>query len=191
MELKKFVPTKFYKIGYSIVFGCLCGLFVFGIYSSRLHSYFSDNPNTCINCHIMNLFYITWFHSSHRNQTTCNDCHIPHENTVKSLWFKLNDGLRHSTLFTFNAYPQVIRLREAGAKVVQENCIRCHKEQINYVFPFVQQNGFHKDEQSYCWNCHREVPHGRIASQASTPYGRVPVNYQLTPDWLKKYISNE
>jgi len=186
--MDKLAPNRTYKIGYSIVLGCLCGIFIFGVYASRVHSYFSDEPTGCLNCHIMNPFYITWFHSSHREHTTCNDCHIPQGNVVKSLWFKLNDGLRHSTLFTLNEYPQVIRLRDAGAMTVQENCIRCHQNQISYAFDFVWQDNYHNKQEMYCWNCHREVPHGRISSQASTPYGLVPVKYNLAPEWLKNNV---
>jgi len=33
-----------------------------------------------------------------------------------------------------------------------------------------------------CWECHREVPHGRYNSQASTPYARVPVKRIVVSD---------
>lgn len=185
LDFQKIVPTKGYKIAYSAIFGCLTGLLIFGVYVSRVHSYLSNKPTACINCHIMNPFFITWFHSSHRNHTTCNDCHVPRGNIFRAYWFKINDGLRHSTLFTLNKYPQVIRIRESGANVVQENCVRCHWNQVNHIYPYAQGKFSHSSENGYCWNCHREVPHGRISSQSSTPYGRVPIDYKLTPDWLK------
>ena len=36
------------------------------------------------------------------------------------------------TMFTFRMEPQVIRIKDAGRDVVQENCIRCH---ANYLHP--------------------------------------------------------
>ncbi|MBU0764814.1 MAG: hypothetical protein KJ607_08270 [Bacteroidetes bacterium] len=40
----------------------------------------SDNPETCMNCHIMAPQFATWNHSSHREVTGSNDCHreVPH-----------------------------------------------------------------------------------------------------------------
>ena len=37
-----------------------------------------------------------------------------------------------------------------------------------------------------CWECHREVPHGRVNSLSSTPYARVPLPESPVPDWLKE-----
>ena len=52
------------------------GLFTFG-YAEGL-SYFSSDPQACINCHAMQDQWDGWNHSSHRNVATCNDCHTPH-----------------------------------------------------------------------------------------------------------------
>jgi cytochrome c nitrite reductase small subunit len=101
----------------------------------------------------------------------------------------MNDGIRHSTIFTLGTYPQVIRIREAGTNVVQENCVRCHSHQISALGFISENDKIHSNISSrLCWDCHREVPHGRISSQASTPYARVPVNKEIVPQWLKKQL---
>lgn len=176
-------------IYYLIVSGIVVGLTFYGIYISRVFSYLSDDPAACVNCHIMSPHYASWYHSSHREHATCNDCHIPHDNKIRGLWFKINDGLRHSTIFTFGGYPQVIRIRESGQEVVQENCLRCHSHQLSFVsiFQTSSQKPLHQFHRK-CWECHREVPHGRISSQASTPFARVPIETDILPSWLKKHL---
>ncbi|MNY80431.1 hypothetical protein D3C86_2214630 [compost metagenome] len=41
-------------------------------------------------------------------------------------------------------------------------------------------------EGKLCWDCHREVPHGRVNSLSAAPNARVPVPESPIPDWLKK-----
>ena len=41
-------------------------------------SYFSDDPQACVNCHVMREVFEGWNHSSHKAVAVCNDCHIPH-----------------------------------------------------------------------------------------------------------------
>ncbi|MEJ5287461.1 MAG: Cytochrome c nitrite reductase, small subunit NrfH [Candidatus Kapaibacterium sp.] len=178
------------KVYFSILGGIFVGLSLFGIYVSNVTSYLSDDPKACVNCHVMTPFFATWSHSSHRERATCNDCHVPHDNKIRSLWFKMNDGIRHSTIFTLGTYPQVIRIRKAGTNVVQENCVRCHSHQISALGFISENDKIHSNISSrLCWDCHREVPHGRISSQASTPYARVPVNKEIVPQWLKKQLN--
>jgi cytochrome c nitrite reductase small subunit len=39
-----------------------------------------------------------------------------------------------------------------------------------------------------CWECHREVPHGRVNSLSSTPWARVPLPGSPVPAWIKNQI---
>ncbi|MCX7908934.1 MAG: cytochrome c nitrite reductase small subunit [Ignavibacteria bacterium] len=178
-----------FKIYYFVLGGIFLGVSLYGIYISKVYSYLSDEPTACVNCHIMTPHFATWFHSSHRNRATCNDCHIPQDNSLRALWFKMNDGLRHSFIFTFGNYPQVIRIRPAGARVVQDNCLRCHSNQLSFV-TLIKGKEFSNEHifTRQCWDCHREVPHGRLASQASTPFARIPNENSVVPNWLKKEI---
>ena len=90
-------PTRTWKLAAIIAGGVLCGLGSYTLYASRAWTYLSDDPATCVNCHIMGPYYATWNHSSHSRNATCNDCHVPHENAVKKWFFKGMDGMRHAS----------------------------------------------------------------------------------------------
>jgi cytochrome c nitrite reductase small subunit len=40
----------------------------------------------------------------------------------------------------------------------------------------------------YCWDCHRETPHGRVNSLTSTPYARVPQLSSPIPSWIEETL---
>ena len=42
-------------------------------------SYFSTNPQSCANCHIMREQYDSWQKASHHANAKCIDCHLPHD----------------------------------------------------------------------------------------------------------------
>ncbi|MCK5170773.1 MAG: cytochrome c nitrite reductase small subunit, partial [Bacteroidales bacterium] len=128
--LIKIIPPHRWKLPVTIVLAIFLGLFFYSIYLSKAGSYLSDNPQTCINCHVMVPQYATWNHGSHRELASCNECHVPHNNVVTTYYFKAKDGLRHATMFTFRLESQVIQIKEAGIEVVQQNCLRCHEELI-------------------------------------------------------------
>lgn len=121
-----FKPPPRWQIPAAVVGGAIIGLGVFILKISNAPSYLSDNSQTCINCHVMYPQYATWYHSSHREVATCSDCHVPHQNLAVKYFFKAKDGLRHATVFTLRAEPQVIVIKNAGRKAVHQNCIRCH-----------------------------------------------------------------
>ncbi|HDR89681.1 MAG TPA: cytochrome c nitrite reductase small subunit [Bacteroidetes bacterium] len=168
------------------------GLILFTLYLSKAPSYFSDKPETCVNCHIMAPQYATWSHSSHREWAHCNDCHVPHNNVLNKYYFKAKDGLRHATVFTLRKEPQVIHIKEEGREVVQNNCIRCHDHLLDH-FRYLAGTGPHLEEMTgrLCRDCHREVPHGRVNSLSSTPNARVPLPQSPVPDWLKKLTETQ
>ena len=128
--IQKLTPPDQWKMPVIVLLGIFVGLFVYGFYISKAHSYISDNPQTCVNCHVMAPQYATWFHSAHREIAHCNDCHVPHDNVLNHYLFKAKDGLRHATIFTLNKEPQVIEIKDAGKEVVQQNCLRCHEQLI-------------------------------------------------------------
>lgn len=110
--------------------GVACGLGGLVAMMSEAHSYLSDRSEVCVNCHIMRPQYATWKASSHHTVATCNDCHVPHDTLVDKYRFKAEDGMRHSAIFTLHCEPQVIRIRDAGMRVVQHNCLRCHGQMV-------------------------------------------------------------
>jgi len=185
--IQRLLPPKIWKIPVILSMGILAGLFCLLVYLSKAHSYLSDDPQTCVNCHIMAPQYATWNHSSHRQWTNCNDCHVPHNNVLNKYFFKAKDGLRHATIFTLRQEPQVIFIHEAGAEVVHQNCIRCHERQLLDARQSGCLANYEENRTSrMCWDCHREVPHGRVNSLSSTPNAQVPLPESPVPDWIKK-----
>lgn len=184
-------PTTGWKVPVAIMLGLFFGLAATAFKISNAASYLSDEPETCINCHLMYPQYATWQHSSHREKAVCNDCHVPQDNVFRKYYFKGQDGSRHATVFTLRTEPQVIRINEAGKQVVQENCIRCHIKQLETVTAMQVTGKNYKEGKGHlCWDCHREVPHGKISSQSSTPHAIVPGQSKPAPDWLLKLFGN-
>jgi cytochrome c nitrite reductase small subunit len=85
--------------------------------------------------------------------------------------------------------PQVIQIKEAGKEAVQANCIRCHSNVIHPIGLRALNNRSVADQtQRYCWNCHRETPHGRVNSLSAAPYARVPQLAPVVPEWLMEFL---
>lgn len=187
--LKNISPPDKWLFTVIVSSAILLGLFLFLFYISNAPSYLSDNPKTCVNCHIMAPQYATWMHSSHREKANCNDCHVPHNNFLNKYYFKGKDGMRHATIFTLRAEPQVIQIKEEGKHVVQQNCVRCHSELITDTKMNTIHSDFHAHRtEKECWGCHREVPHGRVNSLSSTPNAKIPLPESPVPEWLKKAL---
>ncbi len=182
-------PFGKWRLPVAIISGIFFGLLFYLFFVSNAVSYLSDNPETCINCHIMVPQYATWSHSAHREQTNCNECHVPQDNFFRKYAFKAKDGIRHATIFTLRTEPQVIKIKPAGKKVVEQNCKRCH----NYLNSNIQL--FEKQHQQVndvghvkCWDCHRYTPHGRVNSLSVVPFARTPANEKIVPEWINKTI---
>ncbi len=144
--------------------GVFVGLGLVVAHVSRAPSYLADSPETCINCHVMTTAYLTWQRSSHVHHATCNDCHVPHDNFINHYAYKARDGLWHATVFTMRWEPQVLQLSTKAIPVVEANCRRCHEHELQRVHVAIPEKGDHR-----CWDCHREVPHGRVRSLSATP----------------------
>ncbi|GAB7088338.1 cytochrome c nitrite reductase small subunit [Marinifilum fragile] len=190
VRLFKFLtPPPKWKLPVYVTLGIFFGLGCYVLYLSKAASYLSDAPETCVNCHVMAPQYATWNHSSHREVATCNDCHVPHNNVFNKYYFKAKDGLRHASMFALRMEPEVIFILDEGKKVVHNNCIRCHSQQLTDPKLAAQvPNHAHNTQDRVCWECHREVPHGRVNSLSSVPHARVPLPESPVPDWLKEYM---
>lgn len=185
--MKALLPPPSWRLPVALAAGVLFGLAAYLFYISNAGSYLSNDPKTCINCHVMNHEYASWFHSSHREKASCNDCHVPHDNIFNTYYFKAKDGMRHATIFTLRQEPQVIRIHEEGAAVVQDNCIRCHNDLItdNKMLSYTDSFDHFRTDGRKCWECHREVPHGRSNSLSAAPNALIPDNRKPIPDWIK------
>ncbi len=185
--IRQWEPPGPWKVPVIILLGVFFGLGMFVLKISNAPSYLSDRPEACVNCHIMAPQYATWSHSSHREWAHCNDCHVPHNNVFNKYYFKAKDGLRHATLFTLRKEPQVIFIHEPGKKVVHNNCIRCHEELLTDSKLLARTESYHQYRTDRrCWECHREIPHGRVNSLSSVPFARVPLPESPVPDWIKE-----
>jgi len=187
---EKLIPPYKWRVPVIVALGIFSGLIIFVLYIGNAASYLSDKPETCINCHVMYNHYTSWQYSSHSRVATCNDCHVPQDNIVRKYLFKATDGMRHSTIFTLRWEPQVIRIKEAGAEAVQENCKRCHEN----VFTLVDlAHSKYSDEiqQKQCWDCHQETPHGSVNSLSTFPNSRVFAPENLVPEWMEKQLNHK
>jgi len=187
------LPPPNWRVPVIIVFAALLGLILLVLHIANATSYLSDNPRACINCHVMTTEYASWERSSHARVATCNDCHVPQNNFIRTYAFKASDGIRHATMFTFRLEPQVIRIKEAGINVVQENCIRCHETLVHksHLLNEVTLEDKQHGEGKFCWDCHRETPHGRVKSLSAYPNARVPQPDPILPEWLERATSTD
>lgn len=160
--------------------GAALGGVVLVFHISKADSYLRDNPEVCINCHVMNNAYATWRRGSHANVARCVDCHLPHVNPVAKLAFKAMDGARHSYVFTFRLEPQVLHLSRGAVPVIQENCLRCHADQLQMV-------RLAGTTERKCWDCHENI-HGPVISLSGTPDARRPALPSAGLDWMKKQM---
>lgn len=185
-------PPDEWRLLVNLLLAVILGIGCLAVYISNAPSYLSDKPETCMNCHVMAPQFATWQRSSHARVTVCNDCHVPHDNFLRKYAFKAQDGLRHATMFTLRLEPQVIHIKEAGVKVVQENCIRCHSSLVNDVSAHrVTGDNYMNGEGRLCWQCHRETPHGRVNSLASVPYARIPRLTSVIPQWIDQFLNEK
>ena len=100
--LKIILPPKQWQFIVAIAAGIFFGLTAYILYVSNAVSYMSDDPKTCINCHVMNTEYVSWTKSSHRENATCNDCHVPQNNFINKTALFFIGSL--SILLTFRAF---------------------------------------------------------------------------------------
>ena len=117
-------------------------------------SYLSDNPETCINCHVMRDVYDGWNHGSHKAVATCNDCHTPHTFPGKYIVKGIN-GWNHSVAFTTGNFHEPIRINEMNREVTQGACLYCHGD----LTVAISHEG--SASPTDCLSCHAGVGHGK------------------------------
>ncbi len=146
-------------------------------------SYLSDEPQACINCHVMTDAYASWQRGSHGRVAVCVDCHVPHSSFTAKYAYKAQDGLKHSYVFTMHKEPQVLGLSARAVPVVQANCVRCHSQQVMMV-------GLADSTQRHCWDCHQGF-HGKARSLSASPSMLRPGLPAAGLDWVKKEVNND
>jgi cytochrome c nitrite reductase small subunit len=133
--------------------GMLGGLGAFTFGYAKGFSYLYDDPEVCINCHVMQGNYDSWLKSSHHSHAICNDCHLPH-NFVGKYWVKADNGFFHSMAFTLDDYPRPLRIKARNRRVTQNACLYCHADFVNTMLP-LKESG----DMLLCIQCHSDVGH--------------------------------
>jgi cytochrome c nitrite reductase small subunit len=147
-----------------VLVGSFVGTGVFTFVHAKGHTYLSDDPAACMNCHIMREHYDGWRRGSHHAQATCNDCHLPHDNPLHAFYVKASNGYRHSKAFTLQDFAEPIRIVPANSKVLEDNCLRCHSDMIDLITArgtLGPATGMRGAVDLYgCVRCHVDVGHG-------------------------------
>lgn len=135
-------------------------------------SYFSTDPEACINCHIMEPQFASWQKSSHHTAAVCVDCHLPESGIAKYI-AKAENGWRHGKLFTTQNFEEPIRIQDRGAEILQDNCVRCHAPMVQgiltaaAVYPGEAALDAHllpAGSTARCVHCHLGAGHGPRAA---------------------------
>ena len=113
-----------------VLLGIPAGVGSFAFYYGEGTSYFSNDPQACVNCHIMRDQYDGWQKASHHVFATCNDCHTPHDLVGKYLT-KAENGFWHSKGFTLQDFHEPIQIKPRNSRVLRENCIACHRDLVS------------------------------------------------------------
>src|ERR1041384_846678 len=116
-------------VALAALIGLLVGVGGFTFDYAEGLSYFSTNPEACKNCHIMNDEFNSPVKSSHHTVATCVDCHLPYQFIPKYI-AKADNGYRHSKGFTFNDFHEPIMIKPRNARILQDNCLKCHGDRI-------------------------------------------------------------
>ena len=139
----------------SVLLGALGGLGVFTLLYAEGLSYLSSDPADCANCHIMWPQYEGWQKASHHTVATCVDCHLP-QDFVGKYTAKAVNGYHHSSGFTLQNFQEPIQIKGNNARILQENCLRCHEALVH---DLVIADRAPSDELR-CVHCHATVGHG-------------------------------
>jgi cytochrome c nitrite reductase small subunit len=154
--------TRRLAIAVAAMLGALGGLGFFTFGYGEGHAYLSNDPNACINCHVMQDHFDAWINSSHSHVATCNDCHLSHHPVGK--WVtKADNGFFHSLAFTTGEFHEPIRIKERNARVTQAACLHCHDDVVHGMLPAQTPTGGARDwpgaDVQRCTHCHADVGH--------------------------------
>jgi cytochrome c nitrite reductase small subunit len=141
-------------VALGVLLGGVLGVGGYTFVYARGGSYFTDDPTTCANCHVMQAQYDAWLKSSHRSVATCNDCHAPHDSLAAKLWVKGRNGWNHSLAFTTGRFHEPIMITEHNRRVTESACRYCHQNVVHAI-DMTPARG----ESMSCIRCHHGVGH--------------------------------
>lgn len=130
----------------------LLGVFLFiAVFGAGMAVRLTESAEFCASCHIMDVHYQTWVHSSHREETNCNSCHVP-DGLINKPLYKAKSGLADAYVFFIKGSPANIELKADSRKIIQNNCVKCHEILVSDIG---------KGDGLDCYHCHR-TPHGDV-----------------------------
>jgi cytochrome c nitrite reductase small subunit len=141
----------------ALALGIPAGLGAFTFRYAEGLSYFSSDPQACMNCHIMRDQYDSWAKSGHHHVAVCNDCHLPHS-LIPKLIAKSRNGWNHSSAFTLQNFPEPIMIGRPNAAILEGNCRRCHEALVHGILMPRTASGTAPDD-VLCVRCHKAVGH--------------------------------
>ncbi len=133
--------------------GGVAGLGGFTFSYAQGFSYLSNDPQACVNCHIMRDQFDAWNRGSHKAVAVCNDCHTPHNNIVSKYAVKGINGFRHSYAFTTGNFHEPIQITAMNRDVTEHACLYCHGD---FVADIAHAEG---NDPTDCLSCHEGVGH--------------------------------
>lgn len=139
----------------SLLVGAFTGVGGYTFYYAEGASYLSNDPQACVNCHIMRDQYDSWQKASHHAVATCNECHVPHD-WLGKYWTKASNGYHHSRAFTLQDFHEPIEIRPVNLDVLNASCVYCHDELTSEI----RQHAASDAETMNCVRCHDSVGHG-------------------------------
>jgi len=142
--------------GWVVIVALIGGIVGLGTYTflyAEGTSYLSDDPQACVNCHVMRDVYSGWTKGSHKAVATCNDCHTPHTSILAKYAVKAINGVNHSLAFTTDNYPRPIRITAMNRDVAQHSCLYCHSDLVSTI------SHENTADPTDCLRCHGRVGH--------------------------------
>jgi len=131
--------------------GILLGFLLACLSAGAYH--FAGTSKFCTGCHSMGYVHSQWRRSMH-SSFACIECHMPDANVVTRIAYKAKVGLRDLYHETLRDYPAAISLSAEGRKIIDGNCLRCHRAAVENTL-MVQQS------QGNCTSCHHLLVHGQ------------------------------
>lgn len=154
--MKKTITLSMFGLLIAGAVGMLLGVSSFTFHYGEGWSYFSKDPASCINCHVMQPHYDSWLKSSHHAVADCVDCHLPTD-FPHSYISKADNGFFHSWAFTFQDFHEPIQIKPRNTRILENNCLRCHQDLVAQMNAHHQP--LHREDRISCMHCHSDVGH--------------------------------
>lgn len=135
----------------------------------------TSEPEYCVSCHEMELFYDAWAGSAHGYsdegsiEAACTDCHLPHNGTINYLITKAQTGIHDLWAHHTGVDTDWHATREhRNSYTYNSGCSKCHVELVAPGIPLKAVHA-HRDYElgiveKTCVDCHVDTGHGDLVS---------------------------